>query len=394
MIDLRPLMATIRRKRRVWLVTGLVGLIVGASLHLVIPRKYAAVTDLYLAVPAGSIRRKSWRTTSRSSRRRWSPSKRSPRADSTSTPHSLLTHYTGLAVSDNIMSITFNASSQIDATSGATAVAHAFLAVRARELGLQTDALVRGLQFQISSFNTEIDNLNAKISSLSSATPDTQSSNQLTDLVNQRSADESQVSQLQAQVDQALLNEQLTEHTTSILDPAAVNPVSAKKVILVDGLSGLVAGLAIGLAVVIFGALLSERPVRSFDRGSDARRASRVEPRALPRPARDAQEAVVPVAERAHSDPPHDRAPVARPSRICARIGARGRHHRNSRADGVGGRCPGARPFVRGAPGGRGRRSRQPASGLPPRPRHQTRGDGNVSASGGRRRVREGARDA
>ena len=53
-IGLRALMATIRRKRRVWLITGLVGLIVGASLHLVIPRKYTAVTDLYLAAPTGA----------------------------------------------------------------------------------------------------------------------------------------------------------------------------------------------------------------------------------------------------------------------------------------------------------------------------------------------------
>ena len=87
-----------------------------------------------------------------------------------------------------------------------------------------------------------------------------QSSDQLTDLVNQRSADESQVSQLRAQVDQALVNEQFTDRTSSVLDPAAVVPVSAKKVVLTDALSGLVAGLAVGLAAVIFGALLSERP--------------------------------------------------------------------------------------------------------------------------------------
>ena len=53
-IGLRALMATIRRKRRVWLITGLIGLIVGASLHFVIPPKYTAQTDLYLTVPAGA----------------------------------------------------------------------------------------------------------------------------------------------------------------------------------------------------------------------------------------------------------------------------------------------------------------------------------------------------
>ena len=83
-------------------------------------------------------------------------------------------------------------------------------------------------------------------------------SNSLTDLINERGDDQSQVSQLQAQVGQALTQAQSSDAVSSVLDPAALVPVSAKKVVLVDGLSGLIAGLAIGLAIVIFGALFSE----------------------------------------------------------------------------------------------------------------------------------------
>lgn len=53
-IGLRALAAAIWQKRRIWLITGLVGLLIGASLHLVIPKKYTAETDLYLTVPSGS----------------------------------------------------------------------------------------------------------------------------------------------------------------------------------------------------------------------------------------------------------------------------------------------------------------------------------------------------
>ncbi len=60
------------------------------------------------------------------------------------------------------------------------------------------------------------------------------------------------------------MNEQFTDRTSSVLDPAAVVPVSTKKIIVTDALSGLVAGLAVGLVAVTFGALLSEeRPDRS-----------------------------------------------------------------------------------------------------------------------------------
>ncbi len=54
MIGLRTLLATIWRKRRVWLMTGLVGLARGCVSLRGIPRKYTAVTDLYLTAPTGA----------------------------------------------------------------------------------------------------------------------------------------------------------------------------------------------------------------------------------------------------------------------------------------------------------------------------------------------------
>ena len=179
-------------------------------------------------------------------------------------PTSLLTQYSGLALSNEILSVKDTAASQSDAVSGARAVARAFLAVQARELGLQTNVLVHGLQSRISDLDTAINTLNAQISSLSSVPASTQTTSEITDRVNQRSADGTQVTQLQAQILQARQDEQSADHVSHVLDPAALVPASIKRVTLVDALSGLIAGLAIGLAVVIFGELLSERaPERS-----------------------------------------------------------------------------------------------------------------------------------
>ena len=77
--------------------------------------------------------------------------------------------------------------------------------------------------------------------------------------MNQRSADQSQVSQLQTQIQQATLNEQSANTVSHVLDPAAVVKASTKRAMLEDALSGLVAGLAVGLVAVIFGSLLAER---------------------------------------------------------------------------------------------------------------------------------------
>lgn len=264
MISLRALIAAIRRNRRVWLVTAFLGLLIGASLQLVIPHKYSAVTDLYLVQPTGANTAQAMTDDVSLLQTEVVAKQAIATSHLHMSPSVLLSHYTGIAVSDNIMSIKFNGGSQIDAVSGDRAIAQAFLTIQARELRLQTDVLVRGLQTQISSLNTAISNLNTSISSLSSASPNQQTTNQITELVNQRGADAAQVSQLQTQMQQALLNERSTDDVSHILDPAALVPVSTKTVTLKDALSGLVVGLAVGLAAVVFSSLLSERaPDRS-----------------------------------------------------------------------------------------------------------------------------------
>ena len=263
-IALRSLMATIRRRRRVWLTTALLGLVVGAGLHLVAPQKYSAVTDLYLAQPAGADPAQAM-VDDVSLLHTQAVAQQAVSADRlTLSPTALLSHYGGLALSNDILSIKYTAPSQDGAIAGARAVARAFLAVQARELHLQTDVLVRGLQSRISTLNAEISTLNNQITVLSSTPANEQTTSEITQQVSQRSADGTQITQLQSQIQQALLNEQSTDHVSHVLDPAALAPVSVKRVTLVDALSGLVAGLAIGLGVVIFGELLSERvPDRS-----------------------------------------------------------------------------------------------------------------------------------
>jgi hypothetical protein len=258
-IRARALWAAIRRRWRTWVIIGAVGFLVGAGLHLVIPRKYSATSDLYLAIPAGSNPPEVMADNVALLQTDAVATQAIAAGRLNVSPRSLLAHTSGLAVSDNIMSITFSASSPSKAVAGARAIDHAFLAVQARELLRQTNGLVLSLQSQISSLNSSIGKLDTQIDAQSNGSASTAAANStLTDLINERGDDQSQVSQLQAQVGQALTQAQSSDAVSSVLDPATLVPVSAKKVFLVDGLSGLVAGLAIGLVVVMFGALFSE----------------------------------------------------------------------------------------------------------------------------------------
>ena len=132
MIGLRALMVTILRNRRVWLITGLVGLIIGASLHLVIPHKYTAVTDLYLAQPAGSDPVQAMAEDVSLLQTETVAQQAVTSGRLHMSPSAFLSHYTGLSVSGNLMSIKFSGRSQTEAVLGARAVARAFLAVQAQ----------------------------------------------------------------------------------------------------------------------------------------------------------------------------------------------------------------------------------------------------------------------
>ena len=131
--------------------TGLLGLIVGASLPLVLPHKSSAVTDLYLAQTAGADPAHAMADNVSLLQTDAVAKQAVSTGHLDMSPSALLSHYSGLPLSDTIMSIKFNGASQSEAVAGARAVAQAFLAVQAKELRLQTDVLVRGLQSEISS---------------------------------------------------------------------------------------------------------------------------------------------------------------------------------------------------------------------------------------------------
>jgi hypothetical protein len=170
----------------------------------------------------------------------------------------VLSRYKGTAVSPSIMSIKLSGSSAADAVAQSNALAAAFFQIRSSVLNQQTQVLVSGLQTQINSVKAQIQQLTTQINALP-ATPTDSQATQKTNLVNERNSTNTQLLQLQAQVQQDQLSEASITQGSRVLDPAVTNPVSKKKVVAKDALSGLVAGLGLGFAIVVIGALVSDR---------------------------------------------------------------------------------------------------------------------------------------
>ena len=146
-VSLRMLRAAARRRRRMWVMVAIAGLVLGASLRLALPKTYSAVTRLYLIEPSGA-----------------------PASDGMATDVALLQtpglakrvaaalpaslkgtkgSFKGLGVTSNVMTITAKESSPAGALTLADTAAAQFLQARKVELTNATDAQVDGLQQQI-----------------------------------------------------------------------------------------------------------------------------------------------------------------------------------------------------------------------------------------------------
>ncbi len=258
-VSLHALTAAAGRHWRLLSITALMGLLLGAGFHLVVPRKYASTTDLFLTEPAASDPAQAMANDTSLLQTRAVAKSAVTALHLHTTPDSFLASYKGLALSNAILSITLSAHSQADAVSRGNAVAQAFLRVRTDELNLQTQVVVRGLQAQVNALDHEITNLSSSIDVLSATPAGSQSSTELADLVEQRSEDTSQVAQVESQMQQVHLNESSVTQASQVLDPAAPVKVSAKKVTIMDALSGFIGGLGLAIVALVVGVLLSDR---------------------------------------------------------------------------------------------------------------------------------------
>jgi capsular polysaccharide biosynthesis protein len=265
LIDLSVIKAALRRRRRLWLATGAAGLLLGAALSFLVPAKYDAVTDLYLVQPTGSdpagaiVNDMSLLQTRAVAQRAIDALHLKVSAGS------FVTTYTGTALSDVIVSVKLTASSSRDAVAYDNAVASAFLGLRAYELTYQTNLLASYVDTQVAALQGDINQLTSSINALSVGPATTQSSNQLTQLVSERSNDSGQIGTLQGGIQQDLVNERTVIEGSKVLDTAELLKTSAKKAAVEDALSGVIGGLAAGMAVIILGAIISDRPRRRAD---------------------------------------------------------------------------------------------------------------------------------
>jgi capsular polysaccharide biosynthesis protein len=177
--------------------------------------------------------------------------------------------YTATGTTGQLLVIAAKAPSSAEAVSRASAVAAAFLQFRTNQLQVQQQAVLAGLGQQIAQAQQRMAALDTQITAITSAPDAAAHQNKLNTLRNERTQAETSLSVLEQTTSDSQATTQVTTQTmvkgTGVLDAAAPVAHSRLKLVLLYVGGGLVAGLVIGLAIVIIRALVSDRLRRRDD---------------------------------------------------------------------------------------------------------------------------------
>lgn len=238
-ISIRSLKAAAARRKPLWVLVALAGLIIGANLHLLLPSKVTAVSRIYLVELPGVDP-----TVAMTNELGLIQTRRVALAalNVLHEQHQPAFSYTATATGSSVMTVAASGATDGQAVARANAVSYAFLDVRAQIQEATTGVTVAGLRDQVRSLEKD---------------RRLQGSGEVGQ--ERVAADIGQISAVQAQISQEQQNQSTAISQSVVLDSAYPVSVSAKKTYVKDGLSGLVAGLALGLGFVILSELLSDR---------------------------------------------------------------------------------------------------------------------------------------
>jgi capsular polysaccharide biosynthesis protein len=259
------LRAALRRKRRVWCLTGVVGLLIGTGLYVKYPPAYHASTTILLAYnsgvnPAVEVANQVNVAESQPVASRVVQELKLPQSVA-----SFQAAYTVTVVTDNVLTINVGAKSSTAAVQRASALATTFLQYRAQQALAQEQVQFAQLDQQFKAAQQRVQSLKAQIDQIPAKTTD--------------SAQKAQYDRLTTQITQQ--DEILTYVTTSelatktntnaiVADSYVLNPATALPRSHVKGqglyfAGGLFGGIAVGMGGVLIAALMSRRLRRRDD---------------------------------------------------------------------------------------------------------------------------------
>jgi hypothetical protein len=166
-------------------------------------------------------------------------------------------------VTPQILSVAVSSRSSASALAAVDALTKEYLAFRNAQLRSLTSGLVAGYHARIATMQRQVATLDAEYAQASRQGQAGES--RASDLLAQRTELNAQIATTQQLSDDASLQTEAAISSTHVIDPARAVRSSAKKAMLLDVGSGVIGGGALGVGLVLFRALTSERVRRRHE---------------------------------------------------------------------------------------------------------------------------------
>jgi capsular polysaccharide biosynthesis protein len=262
LLDLQRLVVAIRRRRRMWLAAGLLGLLAGALLAFLLPARPAAVTRLLIvheddqSAAAGmniqtDIALLQTARIAAATLQRLGLQER---------PEDFVKSYEGVALTSNVLELTVRGPTDEGAVARAQALADVFIADHVERTRAGAEADAKALLDQRDKAQAELTEVEASIAALT-ARDRRDNPAQVESLFARRSELTTQVSQLGRRADEAGIGAPRVAAGTQIVDAPRALPRSRLRTAVLDAGIGLLFGMAVGLAAAAVASVVRDRPV-------------------------------------------------------------------------------------------------------------------------------------
>jgi uncharacterized protein involved in exopolysaccharide biosynthesis len=257
LVTLHFLRTALRQRWRVWVGLGCVGMILGLASTFAFPAKSTGTVTLLLAHDPTTEQSQAMATDVSLLSTRTVAARVIDRLGLTISPDSFQSSVTATSVSPEILFIEVSAPDDRAAVTRARVLSEAFLRFRSEQIRAQSAALIDGYSKRVSGLQKQNDRLARQYDALASGGVDARS--QAADLLAQRSQLNAEINTFQQTIQDTSLKTQSIVAASHIVDPASIVRHSWKKRAVLAMGSGMIAGTALGVGLVLFTALTSDR---------------------------------------------------------------------------------------------------------------------------------------
>ncbi len=262
LIDLQRLVVSVRRRRRLWLATALLGLIAGGLVAMLLPSPPTAVAQILVIHPddsptdSGTLMRTDvavLQTTKIAN-------EALKKLNSTQAPEEFLKDYEGLGLTNNVLQLTVKGKSKEEAIAKAQAISDAFITEYIARNQAAAAATQKALLDQRNQAQNELTTIESGI-----VTEEAKGRNanpaQLERFYSRRAELNSKISDYDGRAQEAGIGTPKVAAGTQIVDAPRILPRSLLKTLATDAGIGFALGLLAGLALAAVTSVVKDRPV-------------------------------------------------------------------------------------------------------------------------------------